>query len=122
MGRNVCIFPEGYITRNGCLQPPRPGAAILACQMGVPIVPVLMRGTYDLLSYANPGFRFRPVGLTVGRAIDPPVKEKYDNADYAQLMARWQEAIVRMRREDDASLSATAGRSPRIGDDMNTRE
>jgi long-chain acyl-CoA synthetase len=114
MGKAVCIFPEGYTTRDGNLQPARPGTAILACQLQVPIVPVLVRGTYDLLSYAHSGFRFRPVGLTFGTPIAPPAKDRFENADYLELMARWKEQIVQMRQEDDASGSPTAGKSPRI--------
>ncbi len=114
MGSSVCIFPEGHITRDGYLQRPRPGAAILACELGVPIVPVLVRGTYEILSYAHPGFRFKPVGLTFGEPIFPPVKEKYENSDYANLMNLWQRTLIRLRLEDDASGSKTAGKSPRI--------
>jgi long-chain acyl-CoA synthetase len=121
MGRSVCIFPEGYTTRDGNLQSPRPGSAILACQLQVPIVPVLVRGTYDLLSYAHPGFRFVPVGLSFGKAITPPKKERYANADYLELMNRWKAEIVRLRNEDDASQSRTAGKSPRIPKGNETR-
>jgi long-chain acyl-CoA synthetase len=118
LGKTLCIFPEGHITRDGFLQRPRPGAAILACELGVPIVPVLVRGTYEILSYAHPGFRFRPVGLTFGPAILPPVKEKYENADYAALMNTWQQTLIRLRLEDDASGSRTAGKSPRIKESL----
>ena len=114
MGRSVCIFPEGAISRDGFLQRPRPGAGIIACEMGVPIVPVLIRGTYDILSYTHPGFRFRPIGLTYGAPIFPPVKDGYSNEDYAAMVGAWRREITRLRREDDDSRGPTAGRSPRI--------
>lgn len=114
LGYSVCIFPEGAITRDGYLQPPRPGAGILACELGVPIVPVLIRGTYDILSYAHPGFRLRPVGVTFGEPIRPPPGTGFTQADYAALMSAWQRAIVCLRDADDAAPSRTAGRSPRI--------
>lgn len=117
MGGAVCIFPEGYITRDGFLQPPRPGAGILACELGVPVVPVLVRGTYDVLSYTHPGFRFCPVGLTFGPAIDPPAASatgNFTSEQYASVMAAWERAMAELRAQDDASGSRTAGRSPRI--------
>lgn len=117
-GRPVCVFPEGFISRDGNLQPPQPGAGILACEMRVPLVPVLVRGTFDILSYAHPGFRLRPVGLTFSEPIEPPLKAHYAAADYKEIMSRWQRAIVRLRLEDDASGSRTAGRSPRIPEDL----
>jgi long-chain acyl-CoA synthetase len=122
MGKSLCIFPEGHITRDGYLQRPRPGAAILACELGVPMIPVLVRGTYEILSYAHPGFRFRPIGLTFGESIRPPVKEKYENSDYAGLMSVWQQTLVRLRLEDDASGSRTAGKSPRISKEKSPLE
>lgn len=122
MGRSVCVFPEGHITRDGFLQRPRPGASILACETGVPIVPLLVRGTYDIMSYAHPGFRFRAVGLTFGEPIPPPAKREFNQDDYAALMTEWGATIIRLRREDDASGSRTAGRSPRIPEERPERE
>ncbi len=119
-GGAVCVFPEGFITRDGFLQPPRPGAAILACHLNVPIVPVLIRGTYEILSYAHPGFRFRPVGLTFAPPISPASKAAYDNQDYAELMKKWFTAVSQMRNQDDAAGGPTAGKSPRIRSICNT--
>ncbi len=114
MGYSVCIFPEGFISRDGGLQQPRPGAGIIACELQVPVVPVLVRGTYEILSYAHPGFRFRPVGLTFGEPIEPPKKQAFESTDYSGVMASWRNAIVRMRKEDDALAGPTAGKSPRV--------
>jgi hypothetical protein len=77
-------------------------------------VPLLVRGSYNVLSYTHKGFRFTPVGLTVGEPIEPPRKPRYRGEDYAALMEAWRRAIVRLRREDDARGGPTAGRSPRI--------
>lgn len=112
--QSVCIFAEGAVTRDGWLQRPRPGAGILACELSVPIVPVLMRGTYDTFSYTHPGFHFCPLGITFGAPIVPPNKQEYDYADYLEVMKAWDQSVVKMRMQDDASGSPTAGRSPRI--------
>jgi long-chain acyl-CoA synthetase len=113
-GMSVCIFPEGAITRDGYLQRPRPGAGILACERRVPIVPVLMRGTYDTFSFRHPGLHFRPLGITIGDPIAPPLKPECGSADYAAMAGAWHRAILRLRAEDNASGSRTSGRSPLI--------
>jgi len=115
MGYSVCIFPEGAVTRDGRLQKPHPGVGILACECSVPVVPVLARGTFDMFSYAHPGFHVHPVGLTFGTPWAPPKKSVHGNADYLAVLTAWQEAISRLRDEDDRSGSLTAGRSPRVG-------
>ncbi len=46
-GNNIIIFPEGARTRDGELMEFKKTFAILACEMGVPIVPVAIKGAYE---------------------------------------------------------------------------
>lgn len=48
-GWSLVIYPEGGRSRDGWGQQFRPGAAFLAKQAGVPVVPVHIRGTLDIL-------------------------------------------------------------------------
>ena len=48
-GWSMVIYPEGGRSPDGWGQEFRPGAAFLAKQAGVPVVPVLIRGTFDIL-------------------------------------------------------------------------
>ncbi len=48
-GWSLVIYPEGGRSRDGWGQQFRPGAAFLAKQAGVPVVPVHIRGTFDIL-------------------------------------------------------------------------
>ncbi|MFC2173731.1 lysophospholipid acyltransferase family protein, partial [Acidobacteriota bacterium] len=114
LGYSVCIFPEGFVTRDGYLQRPRPGMGILSWELDLPIVPVLLRGTFSVMSYTHPAFRFRPIGITVGRPIVPERKESDESGDYSDRLQQWHRAVSRLRAEDDASDSRTAGLSPRI--------
>lgn len=45
-GGSVCIFPEGGITRDGLIRRAHGGVSYLANQTGLPVIPVLIRGSY----------------------------------------------------------------------------
>jgi long-chain acyl-CoA synthetase len=66
----LLVFPEGTRSIDGHVQPFKKGAAILACELGVPIVPVGIRGAFE--AWARGGaFRFHPAELVFGDPIDP---------------------------------------------------
>jgi long-chain acyl-CoA synthetase len=50
-GYHVVVFPEGKMSKDGNLLPPKQGAGLLATQMGVPIVPIRIRGIQDIFPY-----------------------------------------------------------------------
>ena len=73
-GKAVVIFPEGARTRTGELLEFKKGVAILSKELGVPIVPVGLVGTYEAMSIHD---RFpKPVKLKVriGKPIYPEGK------------------------------------------------
>jgi 1-acyl-sn-glycerol-3-phosphate acyltransferase len=45
-GNIVCIFPEGGITRDGTMQPFRPGVERVLAARPVPVVPLALRGLW----------------------------------------------------------------------------
>jgi long-chain acyl-CoA synthetase len=47
-GYSVLIFPEGTETKDGRLQPFRAGIGLLASELNVPIVPIMLRGLFEL--------------------------------------------------------------------------
>jgi 1-acyl-sn-glycerol-3-phosphate acyltransferase len=59
LGYSFLVFPEGTRSRNGAIQPFRRGGFFLALESGAPIVPVTVRGTFELMPrgqwYARPG-------------------------------------------------------------------
>jgi long-chain acyl-CoA synthetase len=69
-GRVLLIFPEGTRSIDGRVAEFKKGAAILALELGVPIVPVGIRGTYEVLPRGG-GFRLHPIEFHFGNAIDP---------------------------------------------------
>jgi 1-acyl-sn-glycerol-3-phosphate acyltransferase len=66
-GRIILIAPEGRYTRIGGLEPGGNGAAFLALQSDVPLVPVALTGTRNADVYGKMRrLRRAPVTLTVG--------------------------------------------------------
>jgi long-chain acyl-CoA synthetase len=68
--RVLLVFPEGTRSIDGRVAEFRKGAAILAYELGIPIVPVGIRGTFEAWPRAG-RFRFHPVEIHYGEAIDP---------------------------------------------------
>ena len=68
-GMPMVIFPEGGRAFNGKLQGMAAGAAWMAIKAQVPLVPLTMVGTYELLPIHVYALRPRPLKLIVGEPI-----------------------------------------------------
>jgi long-chain acyl-CoA synthetase len=55
-GWNVLIFPEGITTKDGKMNPFRPGIGLLATRLRVPIVPIYLGGLPELKMKGRRGF------------------------------------------------------------------
>ena len=95
-GMPLFIFPEGGRTEDGQLQPFLKGPAFLAIRAHVPLIPMALIGTYELLPIHSGHFRPRPVRLVVGKAIDTTA---YGLRQADLLTARLHEEIARLYRE-----------------------
>lgn len=85
---SVLIFPEGGRSEDGVLQPFKEGAAYVAIKAGVPLVPVALVGTREVLAMGSATFHAGPVTLRFGQPI--PV---------AGLTLRDREAMTEQARE-----------------------
>ncbi len=89
-GASVILFPEGTRSRNGRLQRFKRGAFHLAIEAGVPVVPVAISGTYQVVKPRSIIVHRGPVSVTFA----PPI----DVADYADdiegLLAKVREEIA----------------------------
>ena len=90
-GYSFLIFPEGTRSRDGKLQRFRRGGFFLALESGAPIVPVTIRGTFELMpkgqKYARKG--------TVSVAFHDPIPVTgYTIETLAGLMEKVKEAIL----------------------------
>lgn len=68
-GLPLLIFPEGGRAADGQLQPLAAGAAWMAIKAQVPLVPLTLVGTYELLPIHVYALRPRPLKLIIGEPI-----------------------------------------------------
>ncbi|MFN3813249.1 MAG: AMP-binding protein [Aquificaceae bacterium] len=74
IGKVVVIFPEGARTRDGKLLPFKRGFAILSKELGVPVVPVALVGTYQSLSLKDRFPKPKKIKVVFGKPIYPDDK------------------------------------------------
>jgi len=68
-GWSLLIFPEGRRTRTGELLPFHPGPAILALSQRVPVLPIYIEGTAQVLPPGTKYSRPAPVSVRVGEPL-----------------------------------------------------
>jgi long-chain acyl-CoA synthetase len=109
-GKILVLFPEGERSINGEVKPFKKGAAILATQLGTPVVPVAIEGTFDLWPRNRP-FRWsallpwRParVRLRFGPPLTPPVPQQPATPEqmeehYSSFAEHLRSMVVEMQR------------------------
>ena len=88
---SVMIYPEGTRSRDGNLQPFKKGGFWMALQVGLPIVPVRVSGSRNIV--AADTLRVRPGIITV--EVFPPIETRGKTpSDIPDLMNRVREAML----------------------------
>jgi 1-acyl-sn-glycerol-3-phosphate acyltransferase len=108
-GRQVVIFPEGRVSDDGCLGEGRGGVAVLLAKARVPVIPVAILGTYEVLPRHGRRLRRHPVVVRFGDPI-PPV-EDLDRDQVPAFAAKVMDAIAALgapRREASSQEPATS--------------
>ncbi len=88
------MFPEGGRSRDGSIKEFKKGVGIIAKELNIPVVPVSIKGTREMLA---PGMKFpRPAKITVtfGRPISP------EGLDYEGIVKKLYEEVVKLMGED----------------------
>lgn len=67
--KNIGLFPEGGISRDGKLKEFRNGAALLAFRTGRPIVPCAVIGAFEAYPVTAKFPRFLPVKVKIGKPV-----------------------------------------------------
>ncbi|HEY2035696.1 MAG TPA: lysophospholipid acyltransferase family protein [Steroidobacteraceae bacterium] len=102
-GMRLFVFPEGSRTPDGRQQTSASGAAFMAIRAGVPLVPLALVGTYELLPIHVYSLRPRPLKLVVG---DPISTEGLTTRDADALTERLHTAIAEMYYAHHPELTA----------------
>jgi 1-acyl-sn-glycerol-3-phosphate acyltransferase len=90
-GTSVVIFPEGTRSPDGSLQPFKPGGFSIALAAGVPIIPIGIYGSKDIITKGSLRVNRGMIGIAVGKPI--PVSS-YKRKEKKRLMEKVREAIV----------------------------
>ena len=69
-GTSVLIFPEGTRSPDGSLQSFKKGGFMLAVDAGVPVVPIIIQGTYDIMAKSGWAIRRRSVQVKILPPVD----------------------------------------------------
>lgn len=85
-GMSIVMFPEGSRSRNGEMGMFKRGGFLLAKELNIPIVPLTIKGSYEVMS-KDKDMHFavnRPLRLTIHKPILP---SSYGDKDIKELMA-----------------------------------
>ncbi len=92
-GMPLLLFPEGSRTPDGALQDFQSGGAFMAIKAGVPVVPIALVGTYELLPIHTYHLTPRPLLAVIG---DPIPTAGLTTRDAPALTERLHAAIAAM--------------------------
>lgn len=97
-GELVGVFPEGRVVREGESEIIHPGAALLAVQTQVPVIPVHIEGSARAWPHGRPFPGPAPVRVVVGPALPPTGARGRD--EVAALVKRIEEALTELAETD----------------------
>jgi long-chain acyl-CoA synthetase len=72
-GKVLCVFPEGERSQDGRLRPFRKGVGILIRELGVPVLPAHIAGTFEAWPRGQRFPRLHPLRVRFGPMITPEV-------------------------------------------------
>ena len=84
------VFIDGTRQRDGRVNAPQPGAALLAARAGVPLLPVAIINSHRALGPGGGGLRLVPIHIRIGTPIPPPASRRRPDLDAATAAAQRQ--------------------------------
>lgn len=110
-GASLCVFPEGTRSPDGELRPFYRGAFWIAVRNRVPVVPIVIEGTADILPKGQVGIDPGPVVIRVLEPIHPEQVDFDDRRLRELVFSTMKEALDELRGR--APLSDTGAPSAR---------
>jgi long-chain acyl-CoA synthetase len=93
-GKILCVFPEGSRSRDGRIKEFKKGVGIVAKELGVPVVPVSIRGTYEMLPPGRNVPYPSKITVSFGKPVHPGGK------DYDEIVRTLHQEVVRLSEEN----------------------
>jgi 1-acyl-sn-glycerol-3-phosphate acyltransferase len=93
-GRSVTVFPEGTRSPDGRIHEFKSGAFIMAMESGVPILPVVIKGTFEIAPKSAIKAVPHPVEVVVGAPI---LVEGLDAIKRTELIKHTRDIMIQMR-------------------------
>ncbi|HSO20945.1 MAG TPA: lysophospholipid acyltransferase family protein [Desulfosarcina sp.] len=90
-GTSVLIFPEGTRSREGGILPFKKGGFVLAVDAGVPIVPIVIHGTRDIIPKGRLMIRPAPVSMQI---LEPVETAGYTRKNKDALLERIRSILI----------------------------
>jgi long-chain acyl-CoA synthetase len=90
-GNILCVFPEGGRSRDGGIKEFKKGVGILAKELNIPIVPVAIKGTYEMLPAGRSFPKPAKIIVTFGKPVYP------GNKEYDGIVKELYEEVVKMQ-------------------------
>jgi 1-acyl-sn-glycerol-3-phosphate acyltransferase len=83
-GNGIVLFPEGTRSRDGNLQPGRPGIGLVIARTLAPVLPMRVFGAYDAFPKGSRGLRVTQITVVIGEPlhftpeeVTPATRETY---------------------------------------------
>ena len=88
--RSIMLFPEGTRTLNGKLNTFKSGGLSIGLELGIPIVPIAIKGTYQALKKGSKKIKNSKVKLLIGSPIKT---SRLDKSDRKKLSSAVQDKV-----------------------------
>jgi 1-acyl-sn-glycerol-3-phosphate acyltransferase len=95
-GEPVVVFPEGTRREGDRIEDLHQGAAYLAVKRGVPLLPVGIAGTEEILAKGKAIPKLKRVAVVIGPPIHPRTSGKVDRSEVARLTDELEHELQRL--------------------------
>ena len=68
-GNNLLIFPEGERSIDGQLHSFKKGIGVLACELGIPVIPIKIEGSFEAWPPDANMPHLHPITVTIGQSL-----------------------------------------------------
>ncbi|OGW37531.1 MAG: hypothetical protein A2Y97_09385 [Nitrospirae bacterium RBG_13_39_12] len=101
-GKSLLIFPEGGRSYNGEIMEFKKGAGILSIELGIPVIPVYIKGSYEAFPRGTIVPKFTEIKIIIGKSVYPSdvdMSEKPEGMDNYQFFVNELRERVRKLRK-----------------------